>query len=156
MLPPQPGERAPDFTLEGPTGPVTLTDLLGAAPLILLFFQEANTPACDTQLRAFVNEQELIGELGARVMAVSTDPADAQRRFAGTLGAPFPILTDTDGGAARAYGVLDEASGRAQRAVFVISPDGVVMHAQPWYNPANSSQFEEVFAALGLEPGAGF
>jgi hypothetical protein len=38
----------------------------------------------------------------------------------------------------------------------VIGEDGTVRHAIPWYNPQNASQLEEVFAALGLQPDAGF
>lgn len=156
MTPTQAGERAPDFTLEGPTGPVTLAETLRDGPVVLLFFQEASTPTCDAQVRGFVEEHDLLRSLGTRVLAVSTDPAEAQRGFAEQLAAPFPILSDPGGAAARAFGVYDETSRRAQRAVFVIDEDGTVTLAHPWYNPQNSAQFEEVFAALGLQPDAGF
>jgi peroxiredoxin len=150
------GDRAPDITLEGPDGPVRLADALADGPLVLAFFQEANTPACDAEVRGFASEYDLVRELGGRVLALSTDPPEAQRRFAEHLSAPFPLLSDPDGGAARAFGVYDESGRRAHRAVFVIGEDGVVRLAIPWYNPQNSTQFQEVFAALGLEPGAGF
>ncbi|MGH2583700.1 MAG: peroxiredoxin family protein [Dehalococcoidia bacterium] len=152
----EPGDHVPDLTLEGPDGPVRLADALADGPLVLAFFQEANTPACDAEVRGFASEYDLVRELGGRVLAVSTDPPEAQRRFAEDLSAPFPLLSDPDGAAARAFGVYDEAGRRANRAVFVIGEDGVVRLAIPWYNPQNSAQFEEVFAALGLEPGAGF
>jgi thioredoxin-dependent peroxiredoxin len=150
------GDRIPDVTLEGPSGSVRLLDAVQEGPLVLAFFQEANTPACDAEVRGFASEHDLIQELGARVLAVSTDPPEAQRSFAESLEAPFPILTDPDGAAARAFDVYDETSRRARRAVFVIGEDGTVTLAIPWYNPQNSAQFQEVFAALGLEPGAGF
>jgi len=156
MISPEAGARAPDVTLEGPDGPVRLADTCKDGPLVLAFFQEANTPACEAEVRGFCAEHDLVTELGARVLAVSTDPPEEQRRFAQSLGAPFPVLTDPDGAAAKAFGVYDESSRRAHRAVFVIGEDGVVRLAIPWYNPQNSTQFEEVFAALGLEPGAGF
>ena len=156
MNPPAAGDRAPEITLEGPQGPVTLTDARREGAVVLIFFQEASTPACEAELRGFASDYDLIEELGARVLAVSTDPAEAQRRFAADLAAPFPIVSDPRGEAARAFGVFDEASGRANRAVFVIDQDGTVTLAHPWYNPQNSAQFQEVFAALGLEPGAGF
>ncbi|MGH2598665.1 MAG: peroxiredoxin family protein [Dehalococcoidia bacterium] len=152
----EPGDHVPDLTLEGPDGPVRLADALADGPLVLAFFQEANTPACDAEVRGFASEYDLVRELGGRVLAVSTDPPEAQRRFAEDLSAPFPLLSDPDGAAARAFGVYDEAGRRANRAVFVIGEDGVVRLAIPWYNPQNSTQFQEVFTALGLEPGAGF
>jgi len=150
------GDHAPDVTLEGPDGSVRLTDALREGPLVLAFFQEVNTPACDAEVRGFASEYDLVQELGGRVLAVSTDPQEAQQRFAESVEAPFPVLTDPDGAAARAFGVYDETSRRAHRAVFVIGEDGTVRLAIPWYNPQNSTQFQEVFAALGLEPGAGF
>jgi thioredoxin-dependent peroxiredoxin len=150
------GDETPDVTLEGPEGPVRLRDALAEGPVALLFFQEAGTPACEAELRGFCADYDLVRELGARVLAVSTDPQDRQRTFAEALGAPFPILTDADAAAARAFGVYDETNRRARRAVFVIGEDGTVRHAIPWYNPQNASQLEEVFAALGLQPDAGF
>jgi peroxiredoxin len=150
-MPPQEGERAPDLHLEGRDGPVTLVDALRDGPLVLLFFQEARTPLCEAELRGFVADYDLLQELGAHVLAVSTDPLSAQDQFAEQLTAPFPIVSDPDGGTARAYGVFDEASGRANRAAFVISQDGVITLALPWYNPQNSAQFQQVFAALGLQ-----
>lgn len=142
-------DQAPDFTLAGPDGPLTLAYALAAGPVILLFFQEADTPTCEAQLRGFAADHDLVRELGARVLAISTDPPETQARFAATLAAPFTLLSDLDGAVARAYGVLDEASGRSQRAAFVIRADGTVALAIPWYNPRNASQFEQVFLALG-------
>lgn len=155
MNAPEVGERAPMVTLDGPEGAVSLPDPAAEGPLALLFFQEASTPGCETQLRRFADDYDLLQELGARLVAISTDPADAQARFRDALAAPFPLLSDASGAAARAYGVYDEASGRANRAVFVIE-DGAVTLAIPWYSPQSSEQFQQVFAALGLEPGAGF
>ena len=156
MTPPQTGDRAPDVTLQGVNGPLPLADARREGALVLIFFQEAGTPSCDTQLRAFVSEYDTLRSLNARVLAVSTDPAEAQRRFGEQIAAPFPIVTDPDGSAARAFGVYDESGRRANRAVFVIDEDGIITLAHPWYNPQNTTQFEEVFAALGLQPDAGF
>jgi peroxiredoxin Q/BCP len=145
------GDRIPDVMLEGPNGTVRLAEAVRDGPLVLAFFQEASTPACEAEVRGFASDYDLVQELGARVLAVSTDPQDAQQRFAESVAAPFPVLTDPDGAAARAFDVYDESSRRARRAVFVIGEDGTVRLAIPWYNPQNSAQLEEVFAALGLK-----
>lgn len=151
MTAPTVGDRAPQITLALADGPAALHELLRDGPLALLFFTEANTPTCDAQVRAFATEYDLIRDLGARVVAISTDTAADQARFAQTLAAPFPIVSDPTGEAARAFGVFDDHSRRSARAVFVIDADGIVRSAQPWYNPANSAQLSEVFGALGLE-----
>jgi alkyl hydroperoxide reductase subunit AhpC len=40
----------------------------------------------------------------------------------------FPLLSDPGRDAARAYGVLNEADGRAFRATFIIDPEGLVAY----------------------------
>jgi peroxiredoxin len=44
---------------------------------------------------------------------VSLDPPERNREFADSLGAGFPVLSDPDGKAARAYGVLAPGGGVA-------------------------------------------
>ena len=101
MTVPTVGDRAPSVTLEGPSGPVHLADTYRDGPVVLAFFQEASTPACEAEVRGFCTEHDLVKELGARVLAVSTDPQEAQQRFAESLNAPFPVLTDPDGSDSR-------------------------------------------------------
>jgi thioredoxin-dependent peroxiredoxin len=150
MSSPTAGSPAPDVSFSGPDGPLRLLEAVAEGPLILVFFQEANTPLCEAQVRGFAADHDLVQELGARVLAVSADPPEAQARFGATLAAPFPIVTDPDGAAARAFGVWDEGTRRGNRAVFVIGRDGTVLHAEPWYNPRNAGQLEAVFTALGV------
>jgi len=40
----QPGETAPDFTLESTQGPFTLSSLRGEAHAVLIFYPKDNTP----------------------------------------------------------------------------------------------------------------
>ena len=54
------------------------------------------------------------------------DTAEENRRFAESLGADFPILSDPEKAVARAYGVLSE-KGYAQRWTFYIGPDGRIL-----------------------------
>jgi peroxiredoxin Q/BCP len=147
---PQEGDPAPDFTLPGTQGEVHLADLLAEGPVIVTFYQEDATPTCRTQLAAFRDDFDLVRELGARVVAISTDPPAAHAAFAAQLGAPFPLLSDTDGSVARAYGVYDAEQRRAHRAVFVVGADGRVQLSIPWFSPANPTQYERIFRALGL------
>ena len=62
------------------------------------------------------------------VLGISVDSTWANRAFREQLGADFPILSDFRREAAKAYGVLNDASGVARRSTFVIDPDGVVQH----------------------------
>lgn len=148
---PTPGEQAPDFSLPGTEGEIRLSEVLREGPVVVMFYQEDNTPTCQSQLAALRDDHDLVAELGARVLAISTDPLTTHREFAERLRPPFPLLADENGAVARAYGVYDEATRRARRAVFVIDPDGAVRLGIPWYNPSNTAQYEQIFRALGAE-----
>ena len=54
------------------------------------------------------------------------DTADANRRFAESLGLTYPILSDATKEVARAYGVLG-SSGYASRWTFYIGADGRIL-----------------------------
>jgi peroxiredoxin Q/BCP len=62
----------------------------------------------------------------AQVLGVSMDTVETQKAFAESLKTPFPLLADTDGAAAKAYGVWNEA-GYASRVTFVIGKGGIVI-----------------------------
>ena len=47
----------------------------------------------------------------------------------GIEGVKYPLVSDFTKEVARAYGVLDEVSGAAQRGLFIIDPDGVLKYA---------------------------
>jgi peroxiredoxin len=145
------GARAPSLTLHTTTGDVRVPDPAGR-PVLLMFFQEAGTPTCTTQVSSLAAERALLDETGALAVCISTDPMDRLEAFARAIGDAAPALaTDPDGAVARTFGVYDETGRRAQRAAFVIGGDGTVKLAVPWYNPANSEQFASLFAALGVD-----
>jgi peroxiredoxin Q/BCP len=58
--------------------------------------------------------------------AASVDDADTNRKFAESVEADYPILSDSEKKVAAAYGVLG-ASGFAARTTFYIGPDGKIL-----------------------------
>jgi peroxiredoxin len=150
----QVGDRAPSFRLPSTDGEISLEDpLAGGHRLVLAFYHEDATRACETQIAMLKDAHEMITEFGARVVAVSTDSMESHRAFAERLGGvPFPLASDVDLAAARAYAVVDEGDPlRSRRAIFVIDRDGTVLLAIPHHQPSNLSQIEAVLAALGVE-----
>lgn len=146
------GDPAPDFTMPTTEGPLRLGDLLAGGKLLLAFYTEDNTPVCSSEVAMLRDDFEIIQELGARVLAVSADPLESHREFADRIGGvPFPLGSDTALEAARAYGVVDDAGKRSRRAMFVIDTDGRVLHAEPWFQPGNPTQYEAVFRSVGFE-----
>jgi peroxiredoxin Q/BCP len=148
--PPARGDPAPAFELPSTLGEVRLSDFRARGQrLVLAFYAEDATPACTSEIAILKDAHEVIREAGAGIVAVSVDSVHSHRDFAQRLdGVPFPLASDPALSAARAYGVADEDSRRANRAVFVIDRDGTVLHAEPRFNPNRPSQVEAVFAAL--------
>ena len=153
MTPLDAGAALPDLTLDGPNGPIRLHDVAALGPLIIAFYQEDATPICTAQLCAFRDDFDLIGEAGARLLAISADDRTSHDRFQAAQSFPFPLLSDATRAAARAFGVLDESAGRSLRAIFVSGPALTIGLAIPHYNPANPHQFQAVFEAIGLDCG---
>jgi peroxiredoxin (alkyl hydroperoxide reductase subunit C) len=70
-------------------------------------------------------------EQGAQVIGISTDNAPAQGYWAKeVLKVAFPIGSDSMRQVSAAYGVLNAASGYANRATFVVDIDGVIQYIE--------------------------
>ena len=63
-----------------------------------------------------------------QVVCISCDPMFTLRAWADAEGYFFPLLSDfwPHGEVARAFGVLNEASGAAMRGTFLVDRDGIV------------------------------
>ncbi len=149
---PEVGGAAPDFELPSTQGKLRLSELTAAGKVVLAFYREDNTPLCTSEVTVLKEDYELVRQLQAEVVAVSADSLDSHRDFAETLGGvPFPLVSDESLEATKAYGVLDDDGKRSRRAVFVIDKGGTILHAVPWFQPGNPSQYEDIFVALGFE-----
>lgn len=97
---------------------------------VILFFYPADfTFVCPTEIRGF---QKRLREFEARdavVLAISVDDVASHRAWAEELGGvAFPLLADPTRATCRAYGVLNEADGRAFRATVIVSPEGRIAY----------------------------
>jgi peroxiredoxin Q/BCP len=61
-------------------------------------------------------------------MGISVDDPEANRKFAQSVGATFPVLSDPEKTTAKAYGVLNFTRLFANRVTFVIDQNGVIQH----------------------------
>ena len=145
------GSPLPDTVLQGPDGPLTLEEIRGGRPLVVAFYSEDATPTCTAQLCAFRDDFAIFDELGAAFVGVSADNAESHAVFNAQHDFPFLLLADPELEAARAFGVVEEGTKRSLRAIFVSDAAGTIVEVIPFYNPANSAQYQAVFAALGLE-----
>ncbi len=127
MSRPREGQLAPDFTLEGTDGPFTLGDHRGT-PVVLVFYPGDETPVCTRQLCSYRDRNDEVEALGAVVVGISGGDVGSKARFTANHGLTVPLLADTDGAVAKAYGVSSPFGPR--RATFVIDEQGVVRGAK--------------------------
>lgn len=146
------GSPAPDFTLPATTGEIHGSDLWSDSKVIIAFYTEDGTPLCQNEVMSFADDLPVFEELGAKVVAISSDSLESHGKFAEKVGGvPYPLASDSDLEVSRQYGVADETTKRSRRAIFVVDKGGALLLANPWYTPGNPSQYEAIVRALGFE-----
>ncbi|HEX7245332.1 MAG TPA: thioredoxin-dependent thiol peroxidase [Solirubrobacterales bacterium] len=135
------GDRAPAFTLPDQDGnKVKLTDLKGET-VVLYFYPRSDTPGCTTQACGVRDRDADYEKAGVRVIGISPDTVEAQRKFADKFDLEFTLLADADHAVAEKYGTWVEKSmyGKkymgVQRATFIIDPKGKIARVFPKVSP---------------------
>ena len=123
------GDPAPDFELEGPQGPVRLSDYRNVKPVVLYFYPKDGTPVCTRQACAFRDAYEDFVAAGAEVIGVSADSAGDHDAFSSQHRLPFVLASDPGGRVARDYGVSKTLGLMPGRVTFVIDSAGVIRHS---------------------------
>lgn len=135
------GQEAPDFTLPDQDGDeVTLSELRGA-PVVLYFYPKSDTPGCTKQACGIRDRSDEYKRQGVRVVGVSYDKVEAQRKFADKYDLDFTLLADSEHEVAGLYGVWGQKSlfGKKYmgviRATFIIDAEGKVAKVFPKVSP---------------------
>jgi len=140
----QVGKPAPDFKLastKDATGAkdlgkeIKLSDYRGKW-LVFFFYPLDFTFVCPTEITALADRADEFKEFDAEILGCSTDSVfshwawlNTPRAQNGIEGVKYPLAADFTKEVARAYGVLNEQSGAAQRGLFIIDPEGVLKYA---------------------------
>lgn len=169
---PKPGETMPDFVLPDETGRlVSLSRLLEAGPVVVSFNRGHWCPYCRLNIDALTKAHPEIAKLGAQIVAISPETVKWSADLKAYANAPFPILSDMDGGyalelnllfwvgdqkrAALAAGGNDLARFQGNEtwmlpipATFVVGRDGIVRarHIDPDYR--RRMEIDDLIAAL--------
>ena len=122
------GDPLPEFEARTTEGcPIRTAALIGK-PSVLFFFPKAFTPGCVRETKSFRDEYPTLARRGVQIVGVSTDPLDAQCRFAEWAGVPFPLVADAERSISKLFGVLWPLVGVAKRVTFVADAEGIVRH----------------------------
>ncbi len=121
------GDKAPDFTLKGSDGKTySLSDFKGKKPVVLAWFPKAFTGGCTAQCTSYAKDSSELKKMDVAYFTISVDDAETNTKFAKSLDADYPILSDPDKKVAEKYGVVSPSRGVAQRWTFYIDKDGVI------------------------------
>jgi peroxiredoxin len=111
-------------------------------------------------LRSFQHRFSEFDTRGIRVVAISVDPPDINKRQSQKLGYTFPLLSDPDAKIIRRYDVLHPGAGPkgadiARPAEFLLDSDGIVRWVNLTGNIAVRARPEQALEALNQLSPAG-
>ena len=125
-----PGDIAPDFdlpcALNGRSATLKLSDVRNDF-IALFFYPRDFSFICPTEVTGFNKALKSFADARCAVLGISIDDVDTHLKWSTELGGiNYPLLSDTDGKIARAYGVFDEDEKVALRATFVMRRDRAI------------------------------
>jgi peroxiredoxin Q/BCP len=132
---PQQGQQLPDVEFITEDGERLRAGNLGGEKTVLYFYPKDDTPGCTKEACAFRDRMGDYEQADIQVYGVSLDSPESHRRFREKYGLNFPLLTDEDGRAAEALGVLREGGEKANRVTFLLDPDGRIAKVYPEVSP---------------------
>lgn len=149
------GDVAPDFTGVGADkdgtlkNPVRLADLKGKT-VVLAFFPRARTGGCTLQLTSYRDQYATLFNDGKDVvlLAISNDADTTLTNWAKDANFPFKFVSDKDGSIGRKYGAMTETSTAERRFLYVIGPDGTIVHTAKQFQPARASDYTDLGNAI--------
>jgi peroxiredoxin len=115
---------------------------------------------CGSELRSFQQRLSEFDARGIRVVGISVDPPEVNRRQSQRLGYTFPLLSDPDAKIIRRYDVLHPGAGPkgadiARPAEFLLDSNGVVRWVNLTDNIAVRARPDQVLEALNQPTPAG-
>ena len=150
----QKGQQAPDFSLfNTEKQKVNLAEHKGKN-VVILFFPLAFTGVCTAELCNVRDNIAVYNNTNAEVFGVSVDSLFVLDKFRTEQNLNFPLLSDFNKEAAKAYGVLYETfpafemMGVSKRAAFVVDKTGVVQYAEVCATPGDLPNFAAIQTVL--------
>ncbi|NCI45716.1 redoxin domain-containing protein [Sediminibacterium soli] len=148
------GQKAPDFALFDTDKQKRVLHEQQGSNIVLLFFPLAFTSVCTAELCSVRDNISLYNQADARVFGISVDSLYTLGRFKAEQQLNFPLLSDFNKEASRAFGVLYdtfpsfEMQGVSKRAAFVIDKQGIVRYAEICPTPKEQPDFAAIQRVL--------
>jgi thioredoxin-dependent peroxiredoxin len=157
---PEVGQAAPEFTInvigkEGSARPLALSSLRGQT-VVLAFFPRVRTSGCTTQMESYRDKYAEMFRGGQKVtlIAISTDPSDAQQAWARDANFPMLFGSDVGGTVGTQYGAFNATAGYDSRYLYVVGPDGKISYTAKPFKQMVETAYNELGAAVAKAAGA--
>jgi peroxiredoxin len=147
------GDNAPSFKLfNSEKTEISLSDYAGKN-LLILFFPQAFTGTCTTELCAMRDGIAEYNALNADIVAISVDSLFTLAKFKEDQKLNFTMLSDFNKNVSEAYGCLyDEfvfgMKGVSKRSAFVVDKNGVIQYAEVLEKAPDLPNFEAIKQVL--------
>src|SRR5256885_384720 len=126
---PKVGDKAPLVSGKDQDGKTwNLADVVGKKVVLLYFYPKDDTPGCTKEACGLRDRMADLKKDNVQVIGVSFDSEDSHKKFIAKHNLNFPLLADTDGRIADAYGARSGSNNRARRISFLIGLDGKIAH----------------------------
>jgi peroxiredoxin Q/BCP len=135
------GQPAPDFELPDQSGQLHSIEDYRGQWVALYFYPKDDTPGCTTEACEFRDNIFAFKDLNCQIIGVSLDDEASHKGFAEKYSLPFPLLADSAGTTADAYGVKANMYGMtvAKRQTFLIDPEGRIARHYVTVDPETHS-----------------
>ena len=98
--------------------------------LVVFFYPKDFTFVCPTEIKGFGELNQKFKDRDAQVLAASIDSEFVhlawRQNHKDLNNLPFPMLADVKRELSTNLGILDDAEGVAQRATYIVDPDGII------------------------------
>lgn len=151
----QVGDRIPDAKVWlGPTEPISLLQVLEDGPVLLVFYLFDWSSTCTNELLLMRDRRAELDALGVRPIGISCDSPFTHIAWTHALEFGFPLLSDWNREATRAFG-LDHTfrgfEGVSRRSTYLVDADGTVRGA--WhYEITEEPDLDAVLAVARATP----
>lgn len=133
-MPPQVGEKAPEFALPVTDGSIISLRSLKGRKVVLYFYPKDDTSGCTKEACSFRDNLARVRAVGAEIFGISADSVKSHKKFTDKYDLNYPLLSDESKKVLQAYGVWREKSFMGKkymgivRTTFIIDEHGIIAH----------------------------
>lgn len=129
---PEPGAKAPDFTVNNQDGKSVKLSSFKGKKIVLYFYPNDETPGCTEEACNLRDNYKALQKQGYEVLGISSNTEQQHQKFIKKEKLPFQLLADVDKSVHKKYGTWGEKSMFGNkfmgtlRTTFLIDEKGVI------------------------------